>query len=61
MMAPDKSKRTGAMACCGAGTCGECAPLPAGRTTPKTGKMPPTGSVRKNQEACCGAGTCGPC
>jgi hypothetical protein len=59
------SKRTGAMACCGEGTCGECKPLPAARTEPKAPKdgevMPASQSKRKGKEACCGEGTCGPC
>ncbi len=59
------SKRTGAMACCGEGTCGECKALPAGRAEPKPAKdgkaMPASQSKRKGKEACCGEGTCGPC
>jgi len=61
----EQSKRTGAMACCGAGTCGECAPLPAKRSEPipaKDGKpVAASKSVRKGKEACCGEGTCSPC
>jgi hypothetical protein len=64
-MAADKSARAGAMSCCGAGTCGPCAALPASRTTPmpaKDGKvMAASKSTRKGAASCCGAGTCGPC
>src|SRR5689334_3471665 len=52
------STRTGAMACCGQGTCGDCTPLPAKRTAPmpaKDGKVvAPAKSVRKGADACCG-------
>ncbi len=62
----EASKRTGSMACCGAGTCGECAPLPAKRAEPKPPKdgkavTTPSKSARKGKEACCGEGTCSPC
>ncbi len=61
----DQSKRTGADSCCGQGTCGPCAPLPAKRSAPKPPKdgkvMPASQSKRAGKEACCGEGSCGPC
>jgi hypothetical protein len=60
-----ESVRTGAMACCGEGTCAPCAPLPAGRKEPVPPKdvkvMPASKSTRKGAAACCGEGTCGAC
>lgn len=64
-VAAGQSKRTGAEACCGEGTCGDCKPLPGNRAAPKPPKdgksMPASMSKRAGKEACCGEGTCGPC